>query len=320
MQAKAYDNDILIHIGYHKTASTLLQFQFFNDPRFGFHPMLGHAGRLGARFVVGHSKGPDNPFTFCAPTVAELAGQEVIPDGLLPVVSYEDLSGHIYSGGQTSWQCAQWLCAVFPRAKVLITVREQQAMIRSCYDHFLHDGGLCGIDAFLQTYNEYQLPMFSKAHLRYDECVEGYQRLFGDENVLVLPYELLRDNRRDFVARILRFAEREPGIVDQAVDALSKMRNQLDGRQITVLYYLRLLNLLGQRNNNNGRAALGFARFTDFVLRGLSRFVTPPMRRKAVARLSTKIGNEIGDYYVASNQRLEALTGLKLGSFGYRLG
>src|SRR5438876_1982040 len=111
---------VLLHIGYHKTGSGWLRRKFFVDPQTGF----GSIGKAGTRHPVRRLVAA-RPLEF-DPQVArsefEPLLERVAAQGLLPVVAFERLSGHPFSGGYDSKEIADRLFRTFPEGKGLVVI------------------------------------------------------------------------------------------------------------------------------------------------------------------------------------------------------
>src|SRR5690606_25747219 len=91
--------------------------------------------------------------------------------------------------------------------KVLITVREQRSFALSAYREYIAQGGANPLRDFIGTGQEPEsfTPILRPEFLMYDRVVAHCQTLFGDENLLVLPYELLRRDPPAYLARLRDF-------------------------------------------------------------------------------------------------------------------
>jgi hypothetical protein len=129
---------------------------------------------------------------------------------LVPVVDFERLSGHPFSGGYDSREIADRLAAVFPDGLVLVVIREQRSMIASTYKQYVRQGGASSLRRFLEPLvsQGLQVPQFDFRFFEYHRLLAYYRGLFGADRVLVLTYEQFRDDPSAFVAEIGRFAGR----------------------------------------------------------------------------------------------------------------
>lgn len=195
----------LIHIGYHKTASTWLQDNLFDNPESGFERYFSQQD------VRDHIVLPGS-FKFSTEKLKELyektLEEKQASEDKVSVLSNERLSGNPHSGGYDSKEIADRLYESFPEGKVLIVVREQLSAITSSYVQYVRAGGPCSINDYLEPPNRGKpvIPLFDFEHFNYLRLVKYYVELFGKENVLVLPYELFREDAQEFCNRICDFA------------------------------------------------------------------------------------------------------------------
>ncbi|MFZ1725333.1 MAG: hypothetical protein WAU13_01575, partial [Albidovulum sp.] len=106
----------LLHIGYHKTATTWMQ-QLLFVPAHGYRQIAGHS-EVFDHIVAPHglSFDPAVMRRHIAGALQELGAAEV------PVMSSEILSGHPFFGGVDSDVYARRLAAIVPEARILISI------------------------------------------------------------------------------------------------------------------------------------------------------------------------------------------------------
>lgn len=190
----------LIHIGYHKTATTWMQAQFFT-PEHGFGMLADHQeihDRVTRPHGLVFEPGPMQAL------IAERAA--ALPGAHVPVVSSEILSGHPFHGGRQSDEYAHRLHAIAPGAKVLISIRAQLKILPSVYMQYLLRGGTMPCDMFFDGTHWPGFHRFDPVHFEYHRLVALYQRLFGAENVHVLTQESLGADQEGACARLAEFA------------------------------------------------------------------------------------------------------------------
>lgn len=321
---------LLIHVGFHKTATTWLQREVFDPGRLGFRPICEAPGprgpdsmSFGWEFLCGAGERPDwggrlaSPFDFDADALKTRLDRLRTGPGV-GVISHEDLCGHMMAGGMAAAEIAGRLHAVAPDARILVTIREQVALIHSSYSHFLRAGGICGLDRFLTLHNEYQTPFFDPAHLRFDRFAAHYRGLFGADRVMVLPQEALTADPRAALAALADFA----GASGAGAEAVTPERriNAADPREDMLNRLFPLANLLASPNNLNGRAAFGSTRWKGRAVRLLARATPRRLADRHLARQKARITGILGaDFYAASNARLAETSGLDLAALGYRV-
>lgn len=191
---------LLVHIGYHKTATTWLQLSLF-CPEHGFAQVMSH-DEIFADVVMPHGLGFD---ASAARTLLKARrGQGAA--GQADVISLEALVGHPFYGGRESDSFARRLNEIAPDARILITIREQCRMIASVYMQYLRRGGTLSPQAFFAGEAAAGFFGFDAAHFEYDRLAGLYQSLFGSENVFVLPQERIARDQPAAVAKIAGFA------------------------------------------------------------------------------------------------------------------
>jgi sulfotransferase family protein len=315
------NDPILIHIGYHKTATSWLEHLIFDNPETGFRWF-----HKKSRAAPVHRFIRDRPFEFDADAVrAEfdtLIG-EARAEGLTPVLSFGRLSGHAFSGGFDSKMIADRLKSVFPEARVLIVIREQRSVIVSTYKQYVKTGGLCNLEHFLEpAKDDWRIPEFDYRYYEYHHLIGYYQRLYGRENVLVLPYEELVRNARGFVARIAGFAGHP--LAEDVLDRLPYDQRSTVAKPALMLGISRPFNRLGQPTDLNPQPLPGPAKLAELpkTMRRWEVWERPLVLKLAARseqRLRENVAKAVGDRYVESNRKTAELTGLDLASYGWMI-
>jgi Sulfotransferase family len=307
---------LLIHIGYHKTGTNWLQRRFFSDAATGYRWLGKRPGSHPVRRFV-----RDRPLEFDADAVRaalEPMIAEAEQAGLLPVLSFERLSGSALSGGYDSTRIADRLHQVFPAARILVVVREQRSMIVSTYKGYVQQGGAAPLEHFLEGRRSatFRVPGFDAAYLEYDRLVAYYHDLFGAENVLALPFDQFVEDGRSFVERIASFADR--AVPATVLDALPYGRREnVRTTSALTLSVVRRLNQLAPSTDVNPAPVAEWpaaGRLADRLVR------RDPLKRSSAAaedRLRQAIDEWAGDRFAAANGRLSALLGVDLGRYGW---
>lgn len=190
----------LVHIGYHKTATSWLQVRLF-VPAHGFWQILDH-DEVFDLLVRPHGL----RFDPARAGEAIEARLRAVEPGAVPVISSELLSGHPFYGGRESDIYAERLARVLPRARILVTIRNQLQLLPSLYMQYLERGGTLPFARFFDGAETPGFFGFAPEHYEYDLLVARYQALFGSENVFVLPQEALRQDLDAAGACLARFA------------------------------------------------------------------------------------------------------------------
>lgn len=185
---------VLLHIGYHKTATTWFQSELFSRQDLGF-ASLSDRNLVHKALCIPHPLA-DGPNESIRRLVSE--AQRATVRDLHFVISHERLSGYPASGGFDSRLIADRLKLHFPNARIFCLFREQAAMILSAWRQQVVDGGGLSLRRFLNPPepNIRRMPMFDPAMYRYSRLLDHYRALFGADHVLFHPYELFVRNRR----------------------------------------------------------------------------------------------------------------------------
>ena len=299
----------LLHIGYHKSGTTWLQRHVFSNSEAGFTRIAG-GNLLQSAFIQA------NPFSF-RPEVArkkfEPGMERARERDLIPVISHERLSGSPYAGGYDGGILADRLAAVFPDARALVVIREQKAMILSIYKMYVRMGGAASFEQFLsRPPGLARMPSFRFDFLEYHRLVGYYSKLFGAENILVLPYELLRAEPTSFLQAICDFA----GVEMTA----SSFRLENVSPSSLILSLKRHINKLVIRDGLNPAPLLDpniKNRALSQMLGSVDEKLPAALRERYEIRWRRYAEEQVGDLYAKSNTLTAKLTGLNLGEFGY---
>lgn len=206
---------LLIHVGYHKTATTWLQARFFRDHH-GFRKILDH------QEVFDLVTGPHGLVFDPVPVRAELERRiEETPGDTVPVVSSEILSGNPFFGGRESDVFAERLSRIWPEARILITIRSQLRILPSVYMQYLQRGGTLHHSRFFSEEGDLGYTWFSPHHFEYHRLYARYQDLFGGDAVHLMQQEALAKDPERACSDLARFARAKTydGLVENSTRA-----------------------------------------------------------------------------------------------------
>lgn len=230
----------LVHIGFHKTASTFIQRRYLNS--------------LDEVTLLNDGQSPFDvdqwffthfvnacPFRFDA---EEFAGQfrEVLqtrghatPDSTL-VISDENLSGDIYSGTDAH-ELMHRVHDVFPQSDVLIVIRNQLDFLLSAYSNYVLHGGKDSLKRWVFSAGTRWGLILQKIHYR--SLIESYQQVFGADRVHVVFYEELWSADSGIPALMNKLGVRS------AAKANLKSRREMPGRSLLGNFLMSRLNCFG---------------------------------------------------------------------------
>jgi hypothetical protein len=175
----------LIHIGFPKTGSNFLRRWFREHPGLAF----SDGGIAGYRDVY------------------EIAREGVAPrrDVLYRVTSSESFTAPHRDSGREHYRVddqidpatgqkniCELLAALFPDAHVLIVTRGFRSMLLSSFSQYVRSGARVAFEEFVND------PLIEDPW-DYDRVIGLYRSAFGTEKVIVMPYELLRDDADRFI-------------------------------------------------------------------------------------------------------------------------
>lgn len=307
----------IVHIGYHKTATTWLQKAIF--PAATSHAWVPRATTQKALLS------PPG-MHFDADATRAVLG---MADQPLPVVlSEENLSGYPHNGGLHGLigpEMARRIHAALPDARIVVFIRNQPDIVRSTYAQYVSGGGTWGLSRYLHTHSRvrgaltraYKAPAFEFEHFEFDRLITIYDELFGADRVHVFAYEALRD-RDAILARLLT----EVGLTLPEDFAPAASANRSFGP--ASLLALRFVNLFTRQSVVNKSWLIdlpggqGIRHGAKWVLGRL------PGSSARGHRLPDAVHRRVVEHYAASNRRLAAMLdatgrGLPLAELGYPL-
>jgi hypothetical protein len=305
----------VIHIGYHKTATTWFQkrcYPFVEN--YAFVPR-----KVAQDAFLGSSAFKFDP----EEALRQLAGYAV-NDGI--ILCEEELSGNVHSGGMYgcfSKEVAFRIRETLPEGRVVIFIRNQIDMAAALYRHYIREGGTFGPHRYFfpERYRKdvarhpFKYPLFSFEHLEFLGLIRHYKQLFGPEKVHVFAYEEFRRNQKQFVENYARelglvidldkldFSSLNIGHGRWAM-ALGKFLNRFSYRSVLDKHYF--LNIVPNRMRSNLPRRVAKSVFSG-RLATLEEMAGPKMTQLLRQR------------FAESNAQLSRETGLDLGRYGYPL-
>lgn len=303
--AETAGRDIL-HVGLHKTGSTYLQRQIF--------PRLEDVVYNGPGLWEDWAKALDRQLRFwsplyidCAAWRAELERVRRERGGKRLLYSQESLVGRLLDGYRDHAYLADMLQAIFPAAKVFLVYRRQDDWAESAYRQTLHLGMSVPVADFLNLRKgrfrdlerpAYIVPSINVNQLDWTRIVESYQRRFGRENVLALPYEMMTRALPSFLDRFYAFSGIAPYHPERIV-------HENRGYSLVAARLAYLVNRFVP-----GRE--GKKRLRGFLQERLDRVGYRPGHL-----IDSELRLRILEQYRDANRRLAALTGCDLAAYGY---
>lgn len=231
--------------------------------------------------------------------------------GRLPVWSEEMLLGNPPSRRYDGFTNARKAHAVFPEAKVLVTIRRQQSIALSMYKEYILGGGVLPIQKFIGSGREpiSHTPVLRPEFLFFDRAIRHYQNLFGKEHVLVLPLEMLSKDPSRYINLLSNFT-------GQKISSNINLSRVHVGESYATLALRRKLNRLIMKDPTQpGRSGLDAV--LDRLIRTSSRLTPNSWGARFGRSLEREIEARYAGTFTVSNQRLINLVDLDLSDYGY---
>lgn len=175
----------LIHIGYAKTGSTYLQRWFARHPQLGYAE--GGVGGLSSVYQIAQQGARPQPGMLYRVTSNEAMATPHAYAGDIARIDYNQI-------GTSASQAAvcSMLADLFPNARILIVTRGFRSMILSSFSQYARSGGAEDFASMLKRPHDENVWNYN--------CLIGlYRQAFGEKQVIVMPYELLRDDAEAFI-------------------------------------------------------------------------------------------------------------------------
>jgi len=303
--------DVLVHIGYHKTGTTFLQKEVFRHPGLPFNLI---DRRQVQREIIRKSM-----FFFEPDQTRSILTEKFCPDRI-NVISDEDLLGSPHSGGYNSYDNLLKIKQLFPNAKILIGIREQKDIILSSYKQYIKTIGTLSLKKYLTPFKrrcfmaEFDLLLFC-----YDKIINTYMSAFGKENVLVLPYELMKVNPEAYSVQLFKFLKLDNKEISK-IDF--KKRPNTSNLNLT-LEAKRLYNILFTKTRENPHGLLSLPTRIDQPLFKFTTLLEKQLgnnfQKKLNATKMKKIQTVSNGFYSNSNKKTSELIDVDLDKYGYEL-
>lgn len=238
----------LIHIGFPKAASTFLQHWFDRHPEIAYRPG-GLAGMHTVYDLVEAVLDQDSRYRCRVTSDERLVAPEAERMVLARAERWRtDSDPADHSDGTQGFEAvAHLLQKMFPDASILIVSRGFDDFFKSAFSQVTKEGVPISSDVFAATVADDTTGIMS---LDYDEIIALYEQLFPGR-VLVLPYEMLVENRHAFLGRIeemLGVSPFDPGEV--------RLNTSLSGEQL--YWYPRIAKCIHRIPVRPIRRALGW--------------------------------------------------------------
>lgn len=309
----------LVHIGYHKTATTWLQKELFSPSSKFFYPLSKdewpkHLGKYFIYDEEGYLLSPFQSRKDAFLNEFESIQKMYAGDSRVGVISNERLSGNPHSGGFDARSIADRLHESLPNATILCVIRRQQDIILSMYMQYIKVGGTDSLKEYLCRTYDGKRPGFSPGYLNYIDLVNYYTGLFGRDQVLVLPFELFREAPGEFFGMVCKTLSIDGEITIQKAD-------RPQNRHLNDFVRLKFpgLNRFAICSSVNGYSTLripGFDRVLGLASRSFG-LLGQKLTEKYRSQAREFIGSFVADRYKTGNRLLSSRIGIDLSKYRY---
>lgn len=313
---------VLIHIGYHKTASTWFQQEIFLKQDLGFSFCKQKRHFIHKAFCETNLY-DFRPNKFMDQIVNE--ANEATANGKVFVLSHERLSGYPASGGYDSEKIANLLHRHFPNASILCFIREQTSMIFSVWRQQIIDGGGLSLKRFINPPEQQivRLPLFNQNMYKYTRLHKHYKDLFTKERVLCIPYEQFCRDSEGVILQMGSFLK-NPILLEQAHNLTKTSQVQNKSLSMPMLGMLMFLNILFTRNQLSQHCLFNIgSRRLRWLARAINRyggsFIFKPIDAVLQKKAKQKIEATTKSVYQKDNSELEKTLGISLSVYGYNV-
>jgi hypothetical protein len=296
---------VVFHVGFHKTGTSYLQGYIF--PLANNYKVFSWV-ECDALFKPLLQK--NDAFYKAEQTQAQF---KKMYDGPLPVMfSYEEFVGPLF------YQSSPNLTTPIQRIKelgvtqIVFTIRNQYALLDSIYRQYIQKGGVVRSKDFLDE----SLRIFAMDYCNFYPIIQHFVKVFGKENVLVLPSEELKKKEAAVLERLQAFC----GISFDLEDRQKKLDKRTTNVSLSNLS-LALLRRFNHISYNYYRpSSLISKKLKSRRLRNvLQSWLDPSFLSKFSNKENyfKKEKERIDRYYAENNRKLNEEFGLHLETYKY---
>lgn len=308
-QNDPYTGPALFHTGYVKTGTTFLQDAVFNNAELGF----GLPGGDISRSLLTEWFNAGDGYRFDARLINDAMNDAEAPvraAGLIPVWSEETLMGDPIQRRYIGPQALDRLAKLKRPLRFLVSIREQQAFALSAFREYLkrHSGSLTDfIGTDIQRLSYY--PIFREDFAQFDIAIGRWQAVLGTENILVLPFEVLRDTPDLYFDKLATFV----GLPSLPVVGEQKRNVGQKGLALRTSSFLNRFFIRSPLHQDMSFAA----RLSRRTVRLINQITPDSTHQRIEQSWKDQIADRYKNSFANSNRRLSKLIDIDLGKLGY---
>lgn len=304
--------EFVTHIGFPKTGTTLLQKHVY--PHLKNYQYLDYATCKKLFYTLIYKDDLDYRPDKAKKRLDEVTNNERI------LASYESLTGPLWYNGLNRSSIPHRLKELGV-TKVIITIRNQINEIDSCYRQYIQEGGILSFEEAVKTQEEFSWKnIIDLDYFNYFALIQLYAEVFGRQNVLVIPSELMKEDLEGTVGRIETFIN-APSI-DETY--LNKAQNQSSNKSLSNLS-LRILRITNHFTRSKFKPshlihpAITTWKVRNFLQKQADPHIISKISDRANYVKNSSLEETVKEHYQASNTKLANQFQLDLKSLGYPL-
>ena len=205
------DDNVVIHVGLHKTGSSFLQRHFFPSL-----PGVQFVDRVAGHKFLDYLRWEDD-FVYSAAEARKIfdacCGRR--QPGAVVLLSDEQYYGMPYNGCALRKRNVDRLAAIFPKSRIVVVLRNPRDMLESLYLQYIKAGGSANWRQFLEYRREFLF--VSNAYFQYGYYIQYLHGLFGKDRVVVQLYEDFRSDPAAFLNSWCELLGTPPNSWDRAL-------------------------------------------------------------------------------------------------------
>jgi len=303
-------DQVIVHVGLHKTGTTWLQESVFR--RIDEHSVVysEDRGLIRGNFVL-----PSHG-VFSQTTVRDSLSDllsHAADAGLPLLLSDESLAGFPFGHRFSREVALSRIHETFPNAQILVTIREQRALLRSYYGHYIRGGGTASLADFLAQPEADKAnvwdPIVDLDFFDYDALRLMLESLFERDRVMIVPMEWMLAKPAEFLSQLERrlTVTLPPSLAPASGKVVNPAWSPL------AFEVARYANHLQSGKPRWRRRWFKPNRLADRI----DRLLPGGMARRGKAKQSELVASAVGNRYANSNSDLAKAIGLDLTEFGY---
>lgn len=312
---KTLEKEIYLHTGMPKCSSTFLQKEVFPHLKGFYYTELQHYQKCPfANFL--NKAVYANPLTFdiqkeskeAMAFLAQRKEKKIL-------ISWEGLYGCCFNNSMNSLFLSKLLKTLFPTAKVLLVIRRQDNLLNSLYKQVLKQHHTISVDHFL-NYKSGEFQRFKPAwwigmnvdvrSFDFYAIVKQYRKMYGATQVFCIPYELLPQNKSQYLQDIFDFLKCK-GELPAAEQVVNQGLSQISApiaRRLNGLVKSGF-NPLGFIPANGPLDPVVWLKKLDKLIHQEASFIDSNKKEKIMS------------FYQSSNKKLDRWTPYDLKEYGY---